>query len=95
MRFFCPNCWHEVKEKDEVCENCGLNIAEYSKKTDYIEKLINALHSPVASTALMAVWLLGELKDERAIQALSQITKESKDLVLVKAAAEALEKIRR
>jgi hypothetical protein len=74
MRFFCPCCWQDFDKDMPQCPHCGLDIREFWKSRDYVEKLIIALNHPEKETPIRAAWLLGQLKDARAtVQALGEI----------------------
>lgn len=72
MTFFCPHCWKEITEKDRLCPYCGSDITEHEKK-DFIEKLINALTHPERETVKRAVWILGRLKSNKAVEPLIEL----------------------
>jgi len=46
VRWFCPYCWNEVDERDEVCPHCGADLKGFSS-LDYDKKLIFALDFPI------------------------------------------------
>ncbi len=93
MRFYCPGCWSEFEEDLQVCPHCGLDIYQFWKSKDWVEKLVNALHHPEPSTPLRAAWLLGRLRDPRCVSALMEIVKETKDIYLARTAIRALGEI--
>jgi HEAT repeat protein len=55
-----------------------------------VEKLILALHHPEKETPIRAAWLLGQLKDTRAVQPLIDLVKMTDDVYIAKAAVKAL-----
>lgn len=71
MHYFCPNCWEEVLKDTKICPYCGVNIEKMEKEGTYLDKLINALKSNDYFTARTAAYILGEIGDSRAIEALS------------------------
>ena len=88
--FYCPGCWHDFAEDLVRCPNCGLAIDEFWNSKDYLEKLILALHHPEPATPIRAAWLIGKIRDPRAVEALIDIVKETKDLYLAREAVKAL-----
>jgi predicted amidophosphoribosyltransferase len=90
MRFFCPRCWHDFERDEARCPHCGLDIEEFWNSKDYVEKLIAALHHPEKETPIRAAWLLGQLKDPRAVPPLIELVKETEDVYIARAAVQAL-----
>ena len=89
--YFCPRCWSELHEDRERCPRCNLNISEYLAGTDYIERLINSLRHPVADLRRWAAYLLGQLRDERAVRPLMALVRnEKEDLYVVRQAVRSL-----
>lgn len=72
MTFFCPHCWKEIRKEHRICPYCGADIKDYEKK-DFEEKLINALRHPERETVQRAVWILGRLRSERAVEPLKEL----------------------
>jgi HEAT repeat protein len=93
MRFFCPRCWHDFERDEARCPHCGLDIEEFWNSKDYVEKLIAALHHPEKETPIRAAWLLGQLKDPRAVPPLIELVKETEDVYIARAAVQALGEI--
>ncbi len=71
IRYFCPNCWEEVLKDTKICPYCGADIEKMEREGTYLDKLINALKSNDYFTARSAVYILGEIGDPKAIDALS------------------------
>jgi len=91
---FCPACWERVPEARVVCPACGVEIARYLAETDYSAQLIYAAKYLDARRRLIAIWLLGERREKRAIPVLHRLTLTAKwDVHLAKAAVDALAKI--
>jgi len=93
MRYYCPNCWHDVWNKDyDICPACG-----YSKKEngggDYLKRVINALNHPAGEIRHLAITILEQRCDKQAIPYLERLAKESKDPSLTKAAKDAIANI--
>jgi HEAT repeat protein len=93
MRFYCPRCWRDFAKDLPRCPYCGLDIQEFWESQDYVEKLIIALQHPEPETPIRAAWLLGQLKDLRAVQPLIDLVKKTKDVYIARAAVRALGEI--
>ncbi len=93
VRFYCPACWSDFTEDFEKCPNCGLNIREFWASKDYVEKLILALKHPEKSTPIRAAWILGKLRDPRAVTALIELIEKTEDVYLMAAAVKSLGEI--
>ncbi|MBI5863875.1 MAG: HEAT repeat domain-containing protein [Planctomycetes bacterium] len=90
VRFFCPNCWGEVDEGARSCPHCGVDIEAFWGERDYVEHLILSLRHPEPHTPIRAAWILGHLRDERAVAPLARLLQEAPDVYIARAAAEAL-----
>jgi HEAT repeat protein len=93
MRFYCPHCWRDFGQDARHCPHCGLHIEEFWESRDYVEKLILALQHPEKETPIRAAWLLGQIKDPRAIQPLIALARSTEDVYLARAAVRALGEI--
>jgi HEAT repeat protein len=93
MRFFCLSCWTDFGREFAICPQCGLDAAAFYRDKDFTDKLILALEHPEPSTPIRAAWLLGKRREQRAVDALIHVVRQSNDIYLVRAAAEALIKI--
>lgn len=71
MRYFCPNCWEEVLKDTKICPYCKTDIEKMEADSTYLDKLINALRSNDYFTARSVAYILGEIGDSKAIDALS------------------------
>jgi len=86
---YCPKCFAENREVDQVCRVCGARLDEESG--DYIERLINfSLHHPVPDVSAMAAEILGKIGDRRAVEPLIDALANSANLQLQEAAAKAI-----
>lgn len=93
MTYYCPNCWKDSFDKDlQICPECGYDIKAFNSK-DYVNKLIVALDHPVIEIRHWAIMALVLQKTRKAIPYLRKIIKESKDVLLVKAAEDAIIKL--
>ena len=64
-----------------------------SEDSDYASKLISALDHPEPETPVRAAWILGELRETRAVDALVRLLEWGHDPYILAGAAEALGKI--
>jgi predicted amidophosphoribosyltransferase len=90
MRFFCPGCWKDFAFAIEACPQCGINVSNFWDRKDLVEKLIHSLQHPEPSTPVRAAWLLGRIKDPRAVGALIKIIQKTRDFYLSREAVRAL-----
>ena len=90
MHYYCPKCFSDFSEDEHICPVCGLDIHAFYDPKDYIDKLILALKHPEPSTPVRAAWLLGKIGEERAVEMLIECFKDTDDLYLVEAVANAL-----
>jgi len=93
MRFYCPRCWLDFDKDVPQCPHCGLDIREFWKSRDYVEKLIIALEHPEKETPIRAAWLLGQLKDTRAVPPLIGLVEKTDDVYIAREAVQALGEI--
>jgi len=93
MRFYCPRCWRDYDKDTPICPQCGLVIEDFCKSKDYVEKLIISLEHPEKETPIRAAWLLGQLKDTRAVLPLIELVKKTEDVYIARAAVQALGEI--
>jgi len=93
LTFFCHGCWKDFREDLAQCPHCGLDIHEFLKTTDFVDKLILALDHPEEETAIRAAWILGNLREPRAVGALGRVLATSGHVYLAGEAAAALGKI--
>jgi HEAT repeat protein len=93
--YYCPNCWSEVKEDEKICQKCNADI-ETLEQRDYFEKLVNALNHSERTTRLRAAYVLGELRDRRAIKPFAKVVDNPRpieDIFLIETIAIALGKV--
>jgi hypothetical protein len=93
VRFFCPGCWEDFPDDFEICPKCGLNTRTFWSDKNYVDRLIVALDHPVKSTVARAVWILGKLEADKAVQPLVSLIETTKDVYLIRAAIRALGEI--
>jgi Ca2+-transporting ATPase len=55
-----------VKEDERGCHECKTDIEPLNRRS-YFEKLVNALNHPERTTRIRAAYILGELRDRRAV----------------------------
>jgi len=92
IKRFCPRCWGENEYDAAVCASCGKDLLDGAQES-YVDKLLWALHHPVAEIAIRAIYILGEMKVQKAVPALEALCQQSEDIFLKKEAKEALKKI--
>jgi HEAT repeat protein len=90
VRYFCPKCWSDFGEDLALCPQCGQDIGAFWKAKDYVEKLIAALDHPEQETPIRTAWILGKLRDERAVEPLINLIGRTQDVYIASAAVEAL-----
>ncbi len=78
MKWFCPYCWHEVKEEDMTCPNCGADLESFHR-LDFDDKLILGLKNPIVQTRMFVIDLIGKRKVKRAVPELCKILANSSD----------------
>lgn len=89
VRFYCPKCWSDFAEDLDKCPQCGLDVQQFWASKDYVEKLILALNHPEKTTPLRTAWILGKLREPRAVKVLNQVIEKTEDVYLVVAAVKA------
>jgi len=77
--FYCPKCWSRVKEDEKVCHECKADIEPFAHRS-YFEKLIGALNHSERTTRLRAAYILGEIRDRRAVRPLAEVINKAKDI---------------
>ena len=95
MIFYCPNCWTRVKEGENVCHECKAGIEPLDHRS-YFDKLVNALNHPERTTRIRAAYILGELKDRRAIKPFAEAVSKPmgvEDVFFIEMVAVALGKV--
>lgn len=90
--YFCRKCWAEVDPKDANCRRCGASLTEGDGE-DFVADLIAALRHPAPHNRRHAAWILGELRAQAALPALTAATGTKSDPDLLEGVAEALGKI--
>jgi len=90
VTYFCPHCWAEVPAEARLCPACGAVIED--ARADIVDKYIAALRHPQAETRLRAAWILGQMRERRAVPALQEIAiaRGQGDPYLLSTAAESL-----
>jgi HEAT repeat protein len=82
IRFFCRHCWYEHSADAETCPSCG---SRTQRDISYREALELALACPEALTARRAAYLLGKLRDPKAVPALARALAEGDPYVAAEA----------
>jgi HEAT repeat protein len=89
ITIYCPRCYTRATERDAVCAACGASLTG-SDAGDYTERLIWALRHPEPTVAPRAAWVLGERQDRRAVPALIEMVRTTRDLGALEEGATAL-----
>ena len=90
VRYYCPNCWKDFENDFQICPNCGVNLPVFLEGKDYVDNLIIALNHPERETPIRIAWILGRLRDERAVEPLINLLETTKDVYIACAAVKAL-----
>ncbi|HHT9106952.1 MAG TPA: hypothetical protein ACFYD7_13940 [Candidatus Wujingus californicus] len=97
MYYYCYHCWSDLEEDFKRCPRCGKELSSFSA-LNFHEKLIHALDHPERLTLQRVIWIIGNLKIERALPKLADIAEESdickviiKDLALKSTTYERIE----
>jgi len=69
--FYCPNCWSRIKEDGRICPECKEEIKSFVRLS-YFKRLVRALNHPERTTRIRAAYILGELRDKRAVKPLAK-----------------------
>ena len=91
MTRYCPYCWGEVDAQADICPRCGKSPGE--ETADFVGKPITALHHPEPLTQRRAAYLLGRLREPRAVEPLGAIVSGKADVYVKGEAAFALRAI--
>jgi len=90
MHFFCPSCWKELRQEENVCPHCGIDIKVYAAQADFTDKLLAATGHFEAETRIRAVLILGQRKEKKAVPKLLELARRVDEPFLMEAALEAL-----
>lgn len=82
MYYYCYNCWSDLEEDFKQCPRCGKELSAFST-LNFHDKLIHALDHPERLTLQRVIWIIGNLKIERALPKLSDIAEESDNFVIL------------
>jgi HEAT repeat protein len=94
ITYYCPNCWRELSEQDDVCPTCGYLMADFSRLA-LEEKLLLSLSHPVLDSQMMAAQILGNLGSTKALPQFEVILSDPKTKIyLLREVIQALSKIR-
>ncbi|MFN4196973.1 MAG: zinc-ribbon domain-containing protein [Caldimicrobium sp.] len=89
VRWFCPYCWKEVSEEDEICPHCGKDLRAFHS-LNYEEKLLLGLKNPITQTRMVIIDLLGKKRISKATDKLCSMLFEKRDHYELMAIARAL-----
>ncbi|HEX9667080.1 MAG TPA: HEAT repeat domain-containing protein [Thermodesulfobacteriota bacterium] len=92
IHYFCPFCWVEISKNQKTCRQCGRDTGEWNDKS-YTEKLLYSLSHFEPSTVYRARYILGERREQLAVQPLIDLLKKTMDPFLMEVIIDALSKI--
>jgi HEAT repeat protein len=92
MTFFCPNCWKEMASDRQICPRCGAKVSSWDEQA-FTVKLLRALSHPEPDTRMRAIYLLGETRIYSALEALTQVYRNTADLFVKAEVIKAVGKI--
>lgn len=93
LTYFCPNCWNTLTSDELTCPHCHFDLHQYAA-LPYEKKLILGLGHPIASSRVIAIETLGELRSRKALPHFQKILDEEREDFYSQAAViEALDKI--
>ncbi len=72
MRWYCTVCWKEIPAGIDRCPSCG---APVDRPPSYLDGLLRALRSPEGETVIRAAYILGALRDPRAVGPLGDVVR--------------------
>ena len=82
MYFYCYHCWSDFEEESDSCPKCGKELSSFSA-WNFHDKLIHALDHPERLTLQRVIWIIGNLRLEKAVPTLSILSKNCQDFVIV------------
>lgn len=85
VRFYCPNCWIDMAVDLKICPACHANIENIDSSRNLIDKLINALYHPDNSVVMRAIWILGQHREQKAVEPLIQLARKTDDIYKLRA----------
>lgn len=89
LTYYCWHCYGENVRADGACVRCGRQI-EPPSETTYDDRLLWALHHPIAENRMTAIQLLGSRRERRARAALRALALDTTEPYV---AAEALKSL--
>ena len=82
MYFYCYHCWSDFEENTQKCPVCGKETASFSG-LNFEDKLICALDHPERLTLQRVVWIIGNLRVEKALPKLSILAGKGHDFIIL------------
>ena len=82
MYFYCYHCWFDFEEKSERCPKCGKEQSSFST-LNFQDKLIHALDHPERLTLQRVIWIIGNLRLERALPRLAILSCNNQGFVIL------------
>lgn len=87
--YFCWHCYDENDAPAGPCRHCGEPI-EAPPGTSYVDQLVWALDHPLTERRMIAVRVLGQRGERRAIPKLRELAEKTDDPYLAAASLQAL-----
>src|SRR3972149_11010775 len=82
MYFYCYHCWSDFEENTQKCPVCGKETASFSG-LNFHDKLIHARDHPERLTLQRVVWIIGNLRVEKALPKLSILAEKGNDFIIL------------
>ncbi len=92
ITLYCPQCYAANPDTAKRCHACGAPL-NTDDDQDFVDGLIWALRHPEPTVAPRAAWILGNLREPRAVAPLLELLERSEDMGSLAEAATALGKI--
>ena len=64
VKYFCTVCFREVKQTQQICPYCEVDILDWEKKTPYNERLLHSLQHPIAEVRMSVIISLGNQRQK-------------------------------
>jgi hypothetical protein len=78
VTYYCPACWVDIEVGSRFCPHCHIDLAALDQRT-WRRKLLGALSHPEPTTRQRAAFILGQLRDEDAVDTLARLLTSSTD----------------
>ena len=92
MIYFCSRCWEGTDIGVVICKDCGHDLTEFLQ-LPYDKKLLLALRHPTRQRQLLAIQLLGQIRNEEALPEYKRLLQEMDDYLLLREVLLALDNL--